>query len=225
VSGKDSLNNEYRARGTRLPVIPTLLISAFGPIEDVAQTIDMALKEPGNFLYQVGMTSDELAGSHYVAGLDRETAEARFPYTCVPNVHFASARATMKALGAAIRAGQVRACHDMSEGGLAVAAAEMALASLLGLDIDLARVPHDISRRTELATTLLFSESASRFLVEVAPEQSKAFENFLRTQGVTNFARIGTVTLNEQLTMHLGDQTPINLDVSALQAAWKGEEA
>ncbi|HET8842548.1 MAG TPA: phosphoribosylformylglycinamidine synthase subunit PurL [Ktedonobacteraceae bacterium] len=225
VSGKDSLNNEYRARGTRLPVIPTLLISAFGTIKDAAQTIDMALKEPGNMLYQVGNTSDELEGSHYAASLDRETFEKRFPYTCMPNVHFASARTTMKALGAAIRAGQVRACHDLSEGGLAVAAAEMALASLLGLEIDLLRVPHNISLQSELATSLLFSESASRFLVEVAPEQSAAFEQSLREQGVTHFAHIGTVTSGERLRISLGERSLIDLAVSALQTAWKGEDA
>lgn len=225
VSGKDSLNNEYRARNTRLPVLPTLLISAFGAIDDAAQTVDMALKEPGNLLYIVGNTSDELAGSHYLAGLDRETAEARFPYTSVPNVHFATARAAMKALGAAIRAGQVRACHDLSEGGLAVAAAEMALASLLGLEIDLARVPHNISHHGELAATLLFSESASRFLVEVAPERRKTFEEFLSGQGATSFAHIGMVTASGQLKIHLEGQTCLDLAVSALQTAWKGEEA
>src|SRR5579872_814552 len=65
VSGKDSLNNEYRAHGQRLPVIPTLLISAVGVIDDAAQTVDMSLKEAGNALYLVGMTRNELAGSHF----------------------------------------------------------------------------------------------------------------------------------------------------------------
>src|SRR5258707_5317052 len=124
VSGKDSLNNEYRAHGQRLPVIPTLLISAFGTIEDAAQTIDMALKAPGNLLYQVGATYDELAGSHYALYLERATFEARFPHTGVPTVVIPRARVIMQALGAAIPAGLVRSFHDLSEGGLAVAAAE-----------------------------------------------------------------------------------------------------
>ncbi|HET9921010.1 MAG TPA: phosphoribosylformylglycinamidine synthase subunit PurS, partial [Ktedonobacteraceae bacterium] len=65
ISGKDSLNNEYRSGDKRLPVIPTLLISAVGVIPDAAQTIDMSLKAPGNLLYLVGTTRNELAGSHY----------------------------------------------------------------------------------------------------------------------------------------------------------------
>ena len=65
ISGKDSLNNEYRSNGERVPVMPTLLISAVGVIDDAAQTIDMSLKQPGNLLYQIGITRNELAGSHY----------------------------------------------------------------------------------------------------------------------------------------------------------------
>src|SRR5437764_8930551 len=65
ISGKDSLNNEYRSNGERLPVMPTLLISAVGVIDDAAQTIDMSLKQPGNLLFQIGITHNELAGSHY----------------------------------------------------------------------------------------------------------------------------------------------------------------
>ena len=66
ISGKDSLNNEYRSNGERLPVIPTLLISAAGVIDDASQTVDMSLKHPGNLLYQIGITRNELAGSHYL---------------------------------------------------------------------------------------------------------------------------------------------------------------
>jgi phosphoribosylformylglycinamidine synthase len=135
ISGKDSLNNEYRVDGTRIPVLPTLLISAVGVIDDATRTIDMSLKMPGNLLYLVGKTRNELAGSHYldVTGHDFETY--------VPRVDVAQAYATMKALGEAIRAGLVRACHDLSEGGLAVALAEMMLASDAGVALDLARIP------------------------------------------------------------------------------------
>src|SRR5207244_9639485 len=65
ISGKDSLNNEYRSNGERLPVLPTLLISAVGVIDDASQTVDMSLKHPSHLLYQIGITRNELAGSHY----------------------------------------------------------------------------------------------------------------------------------------------------------------
>ncbi|MBV9230509.1 MAG: phosphoribosylformylglycinamidine synthase subunit PurL, partial [Chloroflexi bacterium] len=128
ISGKDSLNNEYRSDGRRLPVIPTLLISAVGVIDDAAQTIDMSLKTPGNLLYQIGTTRDELAGSHYAEVVDPASFAQLLPNTAVPQVNTKHAYAAMKALGEAIRKGLVRACHDLSEGGLGVAAAEMALA-------------------------------------------------------------------------------------------------
>jgi phosphoribosylformylglycinamidine synthase II len=225
VSGKDSLNNEYRAHGQRLPVIPTLVISAFGTIDNAVQTVDMSLKAPGNLLYQVGATHDELAGSHYALQLERATFEALFPYTVAPKVNIARARVTMLALGAAIRAGLVRSCHDLSEGGLAVAAAEMALAGQLGLTIELANAPHDLEASEALANTLLFSESASRFLVEVAPEQQTAFEHFLSERQVADFAHIGSVNASAHLLVSNRAQNVIDLPVTSLQAAWKGEKA
>ncbi|HYX51031.1 MAG TPA: AIR synthase-related protein, partial [Ktedonobacteraceae bacterium] len=88
ISGKDSLNNEYRSNGERMPVIPTLLISAVGVIDDAAKTIDMSLKRPGNLLYQIGITRNELAASHYAeilgepqAFTQQETDETETEYS------------------------------------------------------------------------------------------------------------------------------------------------
>ena len=244
ISGKDSLNNEYRSNGERLPVIPTLLISAVGVIDDAAQTIDMSLKQPGNLLYQIGITRNELAGSHYAELIGMTES---FPATTVPHVDLESARVTMKALGAAIRKGLVQACHDLSEGGLAVAAAEMSLAGLLGMTIDVGLVPlHDwmgVHSSPKAAftkptpergldpalsnynTILLFSESPTRFLVEVAPTQQDAFEAHLHANGVQDFACIGTVNETERFVVHNGDRLLIDIPVGELQAAWEGEQA
>src|SRR5579859_7996993 len=196
ISGKDSLNNEYRAGGRRLPVIATLLISAVGVIDDAAQTIDMSLKTPGNLLYLVGATRNELGGSHLAEVIDQASLSHFFPEMAVPQVNIPRAYSTMKALGEAIRQGLVRACHDLSEGGLAVAAAEMALAGLLGIDIDLGQIPHDIHvlHANLIDPLLLFSESASRFLLEVAPEQRSSFEAHMHSHGVQDIACIGVVS-------------------------------
>ncbi len=188
ISGKDSLNNEYRANGERKPVIPTLLISAVGVIDDAAQTVDMSLKEAGNALYLVGTTRNELAGSHFAEVVSPELFAQFFADTDVPQVDVTSARVTMKAVGQAIRKGLVRACHDLSEGGLAVAAAEMALAGLLGVTIDIEKVKADgVNEDDTRCAWLLFSESPSRFLLEVAPEQQAAFEAYLLDAGVQRF--------------------------------------
>ena len=229
ISGKDSLNNEYRSNGERVPVIPTLLISAVGVIDDAAQTIDMSLKQPGNLLYQIGITRNELAGSHYaeITGVTNP-----LPGTIVPHVDIKTARITMKALGSAIRMGLIQSCHDLSEGGLAIAAAEMSLASLLGMTIDVKRTPHETTTLVEgtnspddFNTILLFSETASRFLVEISPERQETFEAYMRTHGVNDFACIGLVNNTERLVIQNASQLLIDLPVNELQAAWQGDPA
>ncbi len=255
ISGKDSLNNEYRANNQRLPVLPTLLISAVSVIDDAAHTTDMSLKAPGNLLYQIGTTYNELAGSHYGEIVERSVFEQFFPQTDVPHVNFQTARNRMKALGNAIREGIILSCHDLPEGGLGVAAAEMALAGLLGLHIDIGKVKHDVSEGLHHRATarvaptlhdpvfqfpignttfsevedpfdalLLFSESASRFLVEIAPEQQDRFEEYMHSQGVQEFACIGEVTNASRFVVLHGEQNLIDLPIATLQSAWRGEE-
>jgi phosphoribosylformylglycinamidine synthase len=170
ISGKDSLNNEYAFEGQTIAIPPTLLISAIAIVDDVGRCVTMDLKEPGNPVYLVGLTKNELGGSHWFA---RRGAIGRR----VPKVDLALAPKIFAAVHRAIAAGCVRACHDLSEGGLAVAAAEMALAGDLGLDLSLASVP----REKGLADfgRLLFSESTTRFLAEVPRRRAKEFEKLM----------------------------------------------
>jgi len=133
----------------------------------------------------------------------------------------------MNAVGNAIRAGLVQSCHDLSEGGLAVAAAEMALAGLLGLTIDIEHMPRQsLEYPGELqATILLFSESASRFLVEVAPQQKEAFEAHMQERHVDDVACLGSVTEHGRFQVRQGKRLLIDLSIDELQTAWKGEPA
>jgi phosphoribosylformylglycinamidine synthase len=224
ISGKDSLNNEYRAGGKRLPVIPTLLISAVGVIDDVARTVDMSLKTPGNLLYLVGRTREEMAGSHYAEVVGQDVFEQFFPYAAVPQVDIAHAYDIMKALGAAIRKGLVCSCHDLSEGGLAVALAEMAIAGSLGVRVDLGNLPPQDIHHNVGNIVRLFSESASRFIVEVMPEHWKAFEEHMRSGGVEDVKHLGNVTDTGYVDIYDLDEL-IYLPVTGLQEAWKGSQA
>jgi phosphoribosylformylglycinamidine synthase II len=168
ISGKDSLKNEYQAAGTHLAIPPTLLISALGRVPDVRRCVSMDLKEPGDRLYLLGVTRPELGGSHYHLVCGLQGGE-------VPRVEPSQALRLFQRLHQAISQGLVRACHDLSEGGLAVALAEMAFAGDIGAEItQLAAVASG-----ESETVCLFSESPSRFLVEVAPESAPAFEQLL----------------------------------------------
>jgi phosphoribosylformylglycinamidine synthase subunit PurSL len=168
ISGKDSLNNEYHSAGRSIVIPPTLLISALGLVPDVRRCVTMDLKEPGNLLFLVGATKDEMGGSHY--NLVRGLTGGR-----VPEVDRELAPRLFRRLHEAIRQGLVRSCHDLSEGGLAVAVAEMAFAGGLGADLtgpgtSAAAPPDDV---------WLFSESTTRFVVEVAPNQAEAFQQCL----------------------------------------------
>jgi phosphoribosylformylglycinamidine synthase len=196
ISGKDSLNNEFRPEGSdqTISIPPSLLISALGQVDDVRRCVTMDLKEPDNYLYQVGLTQEEMGGSHFA--LVQSLCGGR-----VPKVDAELARKTFDAVHGAIDAGLVRACHDLSEGGLAVAAAEMAFAGDWGARLFLGQVPHAVeadqqsaAEAQRLAETmpdeeihplsaysaatavLLFSESNTRLLCEVRPDDADAFE-------------------------------------------------
>jgi phosphoribosylformylglycinamidine synthase len=235
ISGKDSLNNEftYVDAGQRRTIqIPhTLLISALGQIDDVARAVTMDLKTPGNWLYQVGATKRELAGSHFamIAG-DAVAGDGAAETLAVPQVDTAVAKRTFAAVHAAIGRGLVRACHDLSEGGLAVAIAEMALAGAWGARLRLDAVPRDGSigegdRHAE--QTLLFSESASRFVLEVPPSSRADVETLFREAEVP-LGVLGEVTPDDRLRIApLGgakskaESWLIDASLAELKAAWQ----
>ena len=155
VSGKDSLNNEYTgADGARHAVPPTLVITAVAHVPDVGRTVTAELSEPGNAVVLLGATAPEFGGSHL------DLLRGDDPGGTVPQPD-PDAPARYRRLHAAMRAELVRSCHDVSEGGLAVALAELCIAGRLGLDVE--QLPHD-----DLAMAL-FSESTGRLVVEVRP--------------------------------------------------------
>ncbi|HHT9117998.1 MAG TPA: phosphoribosylformylglycinamidine synthase subunit PurL, partial [Candidatus Hypogeohydataceae bacterium YC38] len=171
ISGKDSLNNEFSLGDKTVCIPPTLLISALSVVEDVTRTVSMDAKEPGNLIYILGLTKPELGGSHYyhIHGYIGNN---------VPRVDTRWAKKTMEALSKASGKGLVRACHDCSEGGLAVAAAEMAFSGGLGMELSLKDVPYEGD--TERDDNLLFSESNSRFVVEVRPQDAGVFKKIFK---------------------------------------------
>jgi phosphoribosylformylglycinamidine synthase len=142
----------------------------------------------------------------------------------------AAARRTFLALHQAIGKGLVRACHDLSEGGLAVAAAEMAFAGGVGLRLRLVEIPRDGSldpRQDDFDVAALFAESASRFLVEVTPAQRGAFEALLREADVP-FAHLGETTDSGRMQVAGGSHAArgaadwlIDLPLADLKAAWQ----
>ena len=214
ISGKDSLYNEFAytdaAGGRRTVAIPpTLLVSALGQIPDVSLAVTSDLKEAGNPLYVVGVTRDELGGSHLNLVLDHDGGAP-------PAVDFDTAPRLFAAVHAAILDRCVRACHDLSEGGLAVAAAESAFAGDLGADLDLDRLP-TVGDLTDAAK--LFAESNTRFLVEISADRAADFERHLTP---LSHARIGVVTDDRRLRITAGGAERIASPIDDLKAAWQG---
>jgi len=169
ISGKDSLYNEYSdsTTGESISIPPTLLISAISVMPDVGKAVSMDAKSPGNAVYVVGKTYNEMGGSHYyhVRG---------FIGNSVPIVKPSEGKELMDKLSEAVSQGLVQACHDCSEGGMGVAAAEMAFAGGYGMNLYVKDVPRsDDVDRNDVA---LFSESNSRFVVEVSQESREEFE-------------------------------------------------
>jgi phosphoribosylformylglycinamidine synthase II len=213
ISGKDSLNNEFSyvdANGQKQTVaIPSsLLISALGQVEDVRKCVTMDLKASGNVLYQIGITKDEMGGSHFalVNGLKGGT---------VPHVDLQQAPKIFVAVHKAIQSGLLKSCHDLSEGGLAVAAAEMAFAGGFGVELDLSALASS-STITDPAV-LLYSESTTRFLVETTPETAAKLEALFQGLPIT---KIGKTTEAKRVQAGLGGKQILEADCAELKAAW-----
>jgi len=210
ISGKDSLNNEYSAEGKRVSIPPTLLISAIAVLKDVRKAVSMDAKRPGDLVYVVGNTYNEMGGSYYyhVQG---------YLGNDVPKVNPVKGRELMDRLSKATGAGLVTACHDCSEGGIGVACAEMAFAGGLGMTIDLRSVPvgEDIARND----VLLFSESNSRFVVEVPPENRQSFEEVM--QGVS-IGLVGEVTKDGEFRVYgLRGNPVVSAPIGNLKETWQ----
>lgn len=170
ISGKDSLRNEFIYGDKVIRIPSTLLISAVAVMEDVSSAVTMDLKRPGNLLAIVGLTLAEMGGSHYFE-LNGHLGKS------VPGVDIETARETMIAMHRAMERGLVRSCHDCSEGGIGVALAEMAFAGGIGAHVELSSVPLDTVMRDDY---ILFSESNSRFIIEVEPEKSVRVSEIFR---------------------------------------------
>ena len=222
VSGKDSLNNVFTwtaadGQQQERSIPPTLLATALGQIADVGHCISPDLKQPGSRLALIGLSAPDLAGSQ-LAVLGRVAGGQ------VPQVDLAGCRRIFETIHRLVRQRLLRACHDLSDGGLAVAVAEMAIGSGLGANLDLAAVPlaataspataDDIVSLLTVATT----ETPGRFLCEVAEADAAAFA---AACGDLPWAWLGQVTDDGRLTLTAAETVVADIPVTALDAAWR----
>ena len=211
ISGKDSLNNEFSCEDGRQISIPsTLLISAISIVDDVNKCVTMDAKKAGNLLFVVGETKNELGGSHYYRINGQLGAN-------VPKVDLETAPRIAEKISTAIDNGLIVSCHDCSEGGLSVALAEMAFAGGRGIEADFRGLPK--SEDCYRIDTQLFSESNSRYIVEVEPEN---YDSFVKLMLNLPFGQIGKVTEEKILSIKAEDSRKIiEADIDSLKQAWQ----
>jgi phosphoribosylformylglycinamidine synthase II len=220
ISGKDSLYNEFATAGSpsgtsgkgkeTIAIPGTILISAIGIIDDVRKCLTMDFKKAGNLIYVVGETLPELGGSIYYANHDAVGQT-------VPIVNFKTALKIFERLSSSVKSGLIRSMHDCSEGGLGVALAEMAFSGGFGVSARLDQVP--VKGKIVRNDVVLFSESHSRFVVEVSPEKQNAFEKALR--GLP-FSMIGRVEESPEFIVYgLNQKVCVNADIADLKEAWQ----
>ncbi|MDL2279869.1 phosphoribosylformylglycinamidine synthase, partial [Desulfovibrio sp. OttesenSCG-928-G11] len=169
VSGKDSMKNDYSGGAVKISIPPTVLFSILGHIPDVNLAVSSDFKKAGEALYLLGFTRDEMGGSE-------AAAELGLAGGAVPEVDALSAKARYALVHAAMRLRLISACHDLSDGGLGVALAEMCIGGRLGARVNLDRAPLGGPCRDLDPTRLLYAESASRLLVTVPEKHVPAFE-------------------------------------------------
>ncbi|WP_462325943.1 AIR synthase-related protein [Desulfoplanes sp.] len=209
ISGKDSMKNDYTAGTTKISIPPTVLFSVMGVIPDIEKCQTSDFKAPDELIYILGLTRAELGGSEFCSELGIKGGQ-------VPQVDLISARNRYLAMFEAVRNGYVTSCHDLSDGGLGVAAAEMAIGGRIGAQIDLDRVPF---QGTFLSPEeLLYSESASRFLVTVKPEHRTRFERCFSGQSM---AWIGQTVPDRELSFFRDGKSLFTSRVGSLAKAWQ----
>jgi phosphoribosylformylglycinamidine (FGAM) synthase-like enzyme len=214
LSGKDSMYVDGNLEGEfgerhKVSGLETMQFTGTSVIEDIRRCTTLEAKMAGDLVYVVGLTRNELGGSEYYDLLG-------YTGLNVPRVKIAEVLPLYQGLSAAAAAEKVASVHGVYRGGLGVHLAVVAMAGGLGLEVDLGRVPAEGVERED---TLLYSESAGRFIVTVAPEDCAAFEEHLKD---LPFACVGRVVKAERFTIRgLRGGSLLSVGLRRLRSAWK----
>lgn len=206
ISGKDSMFNDFKGFDTqgnpiKISVPPTLLISSIGVISDATKTISLDAKFPGDLVYVLGETHDELGGSEYFA-LHKAIGNS------VPQVDAHKNLKLYNALHNCIQSNLIASAQSVGRGGLIIALAKTAMGGLLGMELSL---PKSNLR----ADFYLFSESAGRLVVTVNPKNKREFEKAIP------HTFLGTVTTKPQFIVDKLIHTNVNKLLNAYRSTFK----
>jgi phosphoribosylformylglycinamidine synthase subunit PurSL len=201
ISGKDSMKNDFDDGVVRLSILPTLLVSALGRVPDIQKSVTMEFKLPGDAIYLLAAGTPGLSGSVYESLVG--TAEHS-----LPSIDLEKAARMYKLLFKAIQNGWVRSCHDVSDGGLAVALAESVIGSEYGANITM-----------PVQFLQLFGEGPASLVVSVDPAVEDAWEKHWKDFGIM---QIGQVCKLPELSFLDKDDVPIaSIGSSELLSCWQ----
>jgi len=190
LSGKDSMYIDGNLEGPygerrKVSGLPTLLFTVSSVTGDIERCVTMDAKVPGDLVYILGETRDELGGSEYYQMMDEVGLN-------VPEVDVDKVWPLYLSLHKAINQGLIASAHAVSRGGLAVHLALVAMGGEMGMEIDLEAVP---SKETLSDTKMLYSESAGRFIVTVDPAGENAFKEVFNGATIGKIGRVTESTL------------------------------
>lgn len=192
ISGKDSMSNDSTKANPPISVLPTLLFSVIAPISHVGRSVTLDLKQPGDLIYLLGETHNELGGSEFYRNHG-------YVGNCVPQVDYRRNLLLYRALSECMQQGCVQSCHALGMGGIAFGLALISMAGNFGMDIEM--------------KDSLFSESCGRFLLSTDKENRASFEERMRDLPVVC---IGNVREDQEI--HLNN---VMMTVDELKEAYR----
>lgn len=219
ISGKDSMFNDFKGfdedgKPIVISIPPTLLVSSFGVVKDIAKTISLDAKMPGDLIYVLGETFEELGGSEYYAMLGDESGYQYIGNT-IPHVNAKANKKLYKSFERAVRKELISSAISVSIGGIGVALLKKLMGGMLGAEISLKSLPGKVNRN-EFA---LFSESQGRIIATVAPANRKIFEETL--EGIP-YSMIGKITKNPNISISgIDRKTIVDMSITKALEAYK----
>jgi len=208
ISGKDSMKNDYKISDHKISVLPTILISGVGIVHDIRKCVTPDFKNSGNTIYLLGKTGNHLGESLYLRKYGGSSKN-------VPEVDPYLNMKVYRAFFRAVQEGVVASCHDLSEGGLAIAGAECCIGGKKGAWIDLEFLKENIELSLE---EILFSESTGRLLVSVVRGRENDFLSIMKDLPVQ---KLGEITEKERFVIKKGAEVFVDLNVNELEKAFR----
>ena len=215
ISGKDSMKNDATLNGEKISVPPTILFSLVGNHPDVRKAVSSDFKTPGDAIYLLGETHQELGASELAFMLSDEGSGGIGG--AVPEIDTSRNLAMYRALTSAMGESLVRSAHDCSDGGLATALAECCFGSDSGADLDVAPLWGDCETMDKWGA--LFGESLGRILVSIRQSDRDAFEQSMAGHACHH---IGTVSTGDTISFSRGEKALLTASMRVLREAWKG---